>query len=240
MKGNKKTWSIILKRELASYFTSPMAYIVWALFLLYTGITFVSTFFLAERAELRSFFETLPSVMSFFIPAMTMRIFAEEKKSGSIETLITLPVTTRDVVCGKYLASFISCLILLLPTVFYVIMCCMFGKPDMGPIIGGYLGSVFLIASFCAIGLFCSAITKNQLIAFFVGVAICLGFSMINYFMPLVPGPFVSLFTFISATSHFQSISRGIIDTRDIIYFISLTALFFILTLQSVNNSRRG
>ncbi|MBO7639019.1 MAG: ABC transporter permease subunit [Treponema sp.] len=240
MKGKNKVWTIILKRELASYFTSPMAYIVCALFLLYTGITFVSTFFLYERAELRYFFESLPRVMSFFIPAMTMRIFAEEKKSGSIETLITLPVTSRDVVCGKYLASFISSLVLILPTLFYVVMCCLFGKPDMGPIIGGYLGSIFLIASFCAIGIFCSAITKNQLIAFFVGVAICLGFSMINYFMPLVPGPLVSLFTFISATSHFQSISRGIIDSRDIIYFISLTALFIVLTLKSVNDSRRG
>ena len=240
--GTKKPalWSVILRRELSAYFTSPVAYIVCALFLVFSGFLFFSTFFLAGRAELRGFFETLPLVFSFFIPALTMRVFSEENRSGSMETLLTLPVTELDVVTGKYLASFISSVVLLGPTLFYVIACCIFGKPDAGPIIGGYLGAVFLAAAFSAIGVFASSVTKNQIVAFFVGFAICIVLSLINMFGMLLPGPVVSFTTFISATSHFNSISRGIIDTRDVIYFLSVTALFFVLTVRSVRNSRRG
>ena len=236
----KSLWSVILRRELNAYFTSPIAYIVCALFLVFSGFLFFSTFFLAGRAELRSFFETLPLVFSFFIPALTMRIFSEEQRSGSMETLMTLPVTDMDVVLGKYLASFISSVVLLVPTLFYVIACCVFGKPDAGPLIGGYLGAVFLAAAFSAIGVFASSLTKNQILAFFIGFAICIVLSLISMFGMLLPGPVVAFTTFISATSHFNSISRGIIDSRDIIYFVSLTALFFVLTLRTVRNSRRG
>src|SRR5574344_301032 len=164
----QKTWVVIMKRELVSYFTSPIAYIVCGLFLIFSGCFFFATFFLAKRAELRNFFELLPMTFSFFIPALTMRVFSEEKRSGSIETLITLPVTSIDVVTGKYIASFISSAVLLVPTLFYVVACVIFGKPDMGPIIGGYLGAILLAASYSAIGLFASSATKSQIIAFFV------------------------------------------------------------------------
>lgn len=233
-------WVVIMKRELSAYFTSPIAYIVCALFLIFAGSFFFSTFFLSKRAELRNFFSLLPITFSFFIPALTMRVFSEEKRSGSIETLITLPVTSLDVVTGKYIASFISSAVLLVPTLFYVVACVIFGKPDMGPIIGGYLGAILLAASYSAIGLFASSATKNQIIAFFVGLAICIFLSMLSAFVQLLPAPLVSLCTFLSASSHFDSISRGIIDTRDVIYFISLIALFFVLTVQSVQNARKG
>lgn len=120
MKKNK-SWIVIMKRELCSYFTSPVAYIVGALFLLFSGFLFFSTFFLVNRPELRNFFELLPILFSFFIPAMTMRIFSEEKKSGTMETLVTLPVTNFDIVAGKYLATFVSSIALLIPTFF---LCC--------------------------------------------------------------------------------------------------------------------
>ena len=236
----KSLWPVIAKRELKSYFSGPIAYIVTALFLALSGFMFFSTFFLANRAELRDFFQTLPLLMSLFIPALTMRIFAEENKSGSFETLLTLPVTVGDVVAGKYVASLVSALVMLVPSIFYVIACCIFGNPDPGPIIGGYAGSIFLAAAFTAIGVYCSAKTKNQILALVVSLALCLTLSMMHVFLMLLPGPFVPMLTFLSATKHFDSISRGILDSRDLIYFISVTVLFIVLTVRAVKKSMKG
>ena len=230
---------IIMKRELKSYFTSPVAYIVTALFLIIAGILFYSSFFLYDRAELRRFFSSLPLLLSFFIPALTMRIFAEERRVGSIETLMTLPVTELDVVTGKYLASFISTLIMLAPTLFYILPTVIFGSPDFGPIVGGYLGAVFLCASFTAIGVFATSVTKNQIIAFFTGFIICIVLTLIDSFLVFLPSPIVSLLSYLSANGHFTSISRGILDTRDLFYFISLTALFFATTVKVQQGSKK-
>ncbi len=236
----KSLWPVIAKRELKSYFSGPIAYIVTSLFLALSGFMFFSTFFLANRAELRDYFQTLPLLLSLFIPALTMRVFAEENKSGSFETLLTLPVTVSDVVAGKYIASLVSALTMLLPSVFYVIACCIFGNPDAGPIIGGYVGSIFLAAAFTAIGVYCSAKTKNQILALLISLALCLALSMMHVFLMLLPGPFVSLFSFLSATRHFDSISRGILDTRDLIYFVSVTVLFIVLTVRAIKKSMKG
>ncbi len=241
MSSNKKSQKpalIIMKRELKAYFTSPIAYIVTGLFLIITGILFFTTFFLQNRAELRQFFVYLPILLSFFVPALTMRIFAEERRVGSIETLMTLPVTEADVVTGKYLASFLGTLIMLAPTLFYVVTAEIFGSPDYGPIIGGYLGAIFLCASYTAIGIFATSITKNQIIAFFTGFIICIVLTMIDSFLVFLPAKIVDLLSFISANAHFNSISRGIIDTRDLLYFISLSALFFTMTVKSQQKTR--
>ncbi|MBQ1710942.1 MAG: ABC transporter permease [Treponema sp.] len=229
---------VIMKRELSAYFTSPIAYIVTGLYLIITGILFFSTFYLYNRAELRLLFTYLPLLLSFFVPALTMRVFAEEKRVGSIETLMTLPVTEVQVVTGKYLASFISTLIMIAPTLLYIIPAEVFGSPDYGPIVGGYLGAIFLCASYTAIGIFATSITKNQIIAFFTGFIICIALTMIDSFMIFLPAQIVSLFSYISANSHFNSIARGIIDTRDLIYFISLTALFFTITVKIEQTSK--
>ncbi len=230
---------IIMKRELKSYFTSPVAYIVTALFLIIAGILFYSTFFLYDRAELRQFFSSLPLLLSLFIPALTMRIFAEERRVGSIETLMTLPVTELDVVCGKYCASFISTLIMLAPTLLYILPAAIFGSPDFGPIVGGYLGAIFLCASYTAIGVFATSVTKNQIIAFFTGFIICIVLTLIDSFLIFLPSPIVSFFSYLSANGHFTSISRGILDTRDLIYFISLTALFFATTVKVQQQAKK-
>ena len=224
---------VILRRELKSYFSGPIGYIVTILFLILSGIWFFSSFFLYNRAELRNFFAMLPRLLSFFIHAITMRVFSEEKRVGSIETLMTLPVREIDVVTGKYLAVFVEALIMLAPTLFYVITAEIFGSPDYGPIIGGYLGAIFICAAYCAIGLFCSSITKNQIIAFAVAMAICLALTFIESFLIFLPDGIVGLFSFISSSVHFGSISKGILDTRDLLYFISLTALFFVCTVRS-------
>ena len=230
---------VIMKRELATYFTNPISYIVTGLFLIITGVMFFTTFFLQNRANMRNFFSLLPILFSFFIPALTMRLYSEEKKSGSIETLMTLPVTELQVVTGKFLAAFISSAIMLAPTLLYLVSILFFGKPDIGPIIGGYIGAIFLCAAFSAIGVFASSVTKNQLTAFFVAFMICIVLTMIDAFLIFLPAPIVSLLQFMSANEHFTSISRGIIDTRDLIYFISLTALFFCLTVKTQENDRK-
>lgn len=230
---------VIMKRELATYFTNPISYIVTGLFLIITGVMFFTTFFLQNRANMRNFFSLLPILFSFFIPALTMRLYSEEKKSGSIETLMTLPVTELQVVTGKFLAAFISSAIMLAPTLLYLVSILFFGKPDIGPIIGGYIGAIFLCAAFSAIGVFASSVTKNQLTAFFVAFMICIVLTMIDAFLIFLPAPIVSLLQFISANEHFTSISRGIIDTRDLIYFISLTALLFCLTVKTQENDRK-
>lgn len=229
---------IIMRRELKSYFTSPIAYIVTGLFLIITGILFFTTFFLQNRAELRLLFGNLPVLLSFFVPALTMRIFAEEHRVGSIETLMTLPVTEIDVVCGKYLASLLSTLAMLCPTLFYVLTAEIFGSPDYGPIVGGYLGAVFLCASYTAIGIFATSITKNQIIAFFTGFIICIALTMLDSFLIFLPAKIVSVLSYISANAHFNSVARGIIDTRDLLYFASLTSLFFAMTVKSQQKSR--
>ena len=231
--------AVIMKRELAAYFTSPVAYIVTALFLIIAGITFFVFFFFQDRAELRNYFSFLPILLSFFIPALTMRLFAEEKRSGSIETLMTLPVTESSVAAGKWLAAFLSAAVMVAPTMLYVIPLFIFGSPDMGPVVGGFLGAFFLCAAFSAIGVFASAVTKNQIIAFFAAFIICISLTLIDSFLIFLPAEIVAALSYISAASHFSSIARGIIDTRDLLYFASLTVFFFYLTVIVQQNERK-
>jgi ABC-2 type transport system permease protein len=231
--------AIIMKRELGAYFSGPIAYIVTGLFLLLSGILFFSAFFLQDRAELRRFFDNLPILLSFFIPALTMRLFAEEKRSGTIETLMTLPVTELDVVWGKFAAAWISAIAMLAPTLSYVVTVALFGHPDPGPIIGGYLGAFFLCAAFSAIGLFASSVTKNQIIAFFIAFGISIVLSTMDYFLIFLPGTVVHFLSYFSAGAHFSSISRGIVDTRDLLYFVSVTLLFLVLTVEIEQRERR-
>ena len=230
---------VILRREIKSYFSGPIGYIVTGLFLVLNGLMFFSSFFLYNRADLRNFFSMLPMLLSFFIPAITMRIFSEEKRVGSIETLMTLPVREIDVVTGKYLAVLIESLVMIAPTLFYVITTEIFGSPDYGPIVGGYLGAVFICAAFSAIGLFSSSITKNQIIAFAVAMAVCLALTFVESFLVFLPDAIVKLFSYLSASVHFGSISKGILDTRDLLYFVSLTALFFVCTVRAEIKNKR-
>ena len=231
--------AVIAKRELKSFFTSPVAYIVTALFLIAVGIFFYSTFFLNKKAELRIFFSILPYAFTVFVPALTMRLFAEEQKTGSIETLMTLPVTENQVVLGKFFAAFITSIAMLIPTLLYVITLTFFGKPDYGPIIGGYIGAILLCAAYSAIGTFASSITKNQIIAFFTALAISALLTLIDLFMIFIPGRFVKFLSFFSVVTHFNSIARGIIDSRDIIYLLSLTVVFILLTIKSQELRRK-
>jgi ABC-2 type transport system permease protein len=212
----------IFMKEFKGYFISPIAYIVITIFLIVTGWFFFATFFLFGQAEMRNFFALLPMIFAFVIPAITMRLFSEEFNAGSYELLMTMPVSPMNIIIGKFLAAtaFVSCM--LLPTLFYSAFISLLGDLDWGPVIGGYLGAFFLGASFSAIGLFASSITKNQIIAFITGMTFCFFLTLIDKMLFFLPESLLNVFQYLGADFHFQNISKGIIDSRDLLYFLSV------------------
>jgi ABC-2 type transport system permease protein len=212
----------IFTKEFRTYFVSPVAYIVISIFLLVTGWFFFSPFFLFGQATLRGFFALLPAVFSFVVPAITMRLFSEELNVGSYEILLTMPVTYRDVVLGKFLAAVAFIAAMLVPSLAYGITVSFLGELDWGPVMGGYLGAILLGASFAAIGLFASSLTRNQIIAFIMGMAICFSLVLIDKVLFFLPKSLLGLLEYIGAGFHFENITKGIIDSRDILYFLSV------------------
>lgn len=215
----------IFFKEFKDYFTSPIAYIVISIYLLVTGWFFFMTFFLNDQATLRGFFGLLPFTMAFFIPAVTMRLFSEEMSIGSYEVLMTLPVSFSDVILGKFLAGTVFTAVMLLPTLAYPITISFIGHLDLGPVTGGYIGAVLLGATYTAVGLFSSALTRNQIIAFIIGLLICVFLTLVDKMLLFFPLPVVTVLGYIGADYHFQNISKGIVDSRDIIYFASVIFL---------------
>ena len=212
----------IFRKEFSAYFISPIAYIVFAIFLLVTGWFFFATFFLFNQANLRAFYTLLPIVFAFVIPAITMRLISEEINVGSDEILLTMPVTFRDVILGKFLASVALVGAMMIPTVAYPLTVSFMGQLDWGPVVGGYVGAVFLGAAFSAVGLFASALTRNQIIAFIIGLAICFMLTLIDKMLYFLPQSLLGVFAYLGADFHFQNIAKGIIDSRDILYFVSI------------------
>lgn len=212
----------IFKKEFRTYFVSPIAYIVISIFLIVTGWFFFSTFFLYNQANLRNFFSLLPIVFAFVVPAVTMKLFSEELNVGTYEILLTMPVTYRDVVLGKFLASVAFVAAMLLPTLAYPVTVTFLGDLDWGPVVGGYVGAVLLGASFSAVGLFASSLTRNQIVAFIIGVAICFALVLIDKILLFLPAPLAGVLEYLGADYHFENISKGILDSRDILYFLSL------------------
>lgn len=241
------TSAIIMKRELSSYFSSPIAYIVICMNIIILSLTFFKglflgyNFFLYRSADMRILFLFQSILLTVFIPIITMRLFSEEKRTGSIETLMTLPVTETDVVLGKTLAAFITSLAVVLPTILIPILVSFCGKLDLNQIISGYLGLILLCALFSTIGVFASSITKHQIVSLFVSLPICA--VLMAIYVPFsipksVPHFIDELFKFLSTYEHFTSISHGIIDTRDLWYFIVLTMFFFCLTVKTQRSER--
>ncbi len=194
-----------------------------ATFLILTGWFFFSTFFLFNQAELRNFFSLLPFIFAFIVPAMTMRLFSEEYNTGSFELLMTMPLTRVDIITGKFFASTACIALMLFPTLSYAISISLIGELDKGPVIGGYMGALLLGGAFAAIGTFSSSLTKNQIIAFIVGMSICFSLALLDKMLPLFPEWAVGVLQYLSADYHFKNISRGILDTRDILYFLSVS-----------------
>ena len=220
----------IATKEFRDYFISPIAYIVITLFLIVTGWFFFSTFFVFGRADLRDFFALLPTIFAFFIPAITMRLFAEEKNVGSYETLLTMPVSFTQVALGKFLAAIGFTAAMLLPTLAYPVVIAFIGELDPGPVIGGYLGALLLSGSYCAVGIFASALTRNQIVSFIIGAGLCFALTIMDRMLFFMPEKIIALVQYLGAQSHFLNISKGIIDSRDIIYFVSVVVVFIFLT----------
>jgi ABC-2 type transport system permease protein len=213
----------IFRKEFSVYFISPIAYIVISIFLLVTGWFFFTTFFLYNQANLRNFFALLPITFSFVVPAITMRLFSEELSVGSYEMLLTMPVTFLDVILGKFFAAVVFVAAMLIPTFAYPVTVSFLGQLDWGPVVGGYIGAILLGAAFSAIGLFASSLTRNQIIAFIVGVAICFSLTLIDKVVFFLPQSMVGVLEYLGADFHFENISKGIIDSRDILYFLSVS-----------------
>ncbi len=212
----------ICSKELKDYFISPIAYIVISIFLLVTGWFFFATFFYYNQADLRNFFDLLPITFSFFIPAVTMRLFSEELNVGSYEMLLTLPVTFNDILVGKFLAGVFFVAAALVPTLAYPICVAFMGQLDWGTVAGGYMGALLLGSAFTAVGLFASSLTRNQIIAFIVGMAICFTLTLIDKMLFFFPRPMLGVIGYLGADFHFKNIAKGIIDSRDILYFLSI------------------
>jgi ABC-2 type transport system permease protein len=214
---------LIMKKEFKSYFVSPIAYIVISIFLIVIGWLFYSTFFLNRQANLTQFFSMLPITFAFIVPAITMRLFSEEINVGTYELLVTLPIKFQDIILGKFLSGVAFIGVMLAPTLFYAISTAFLGTLDWGPVLGGYIGAMLLGASFTAIGLLASALTRNQVVAFIMGMAICFFLTLMSEFIVyFLPEWLVGTIGFLSANQHFQNIAKGVLDSRDIIYFASL------------------
>jgi ABC-2 type transport system permease protein len=233
---------IITKRELNSFFDSLIAFIMLILFLGFSGFfTWISSsdIFLVGQANLRSFFSIAYWTLFFFIPALTMRLIAEEKKTGTIEMLLTKAVTDRQVILGKYLATLILIIIALLFTLPYVITISKIGNLDTGGTICGYLALILISAAYTSIGIFTSSITNNQIVAFlsalFIGLFFHIIFAVIASTMTGILGQVINS---LSVTTHFESLSRGVVDTKDLIYFGSI--IFMGLFLSEVSLSKRN
>ncbi|WP_166383090.1 gliding motility-associated ABC transporter permease subunit GldF [Polaribacter sp. 11A2H] len=228
----------ILKKEFNSFFASPIAYLVIGVFLLLNGLflwVFKGDFNIlnAGFADLTSFFFLAPWVFLFLIPAITMKSFADEFNNGTIELLKTKPISDWQIVLGKFSASLLLVIVALIPTLTYIYTIYQLGNPagniDFGSTIGSYLGLLFLAATYTAIGLFTSTLSKNQIVAFILGVFITF---FLFYGFDVISDSIGNNLTLkkMGLNEHFKSISRGVIDTRDILYFLSVTVFFLFIT----------
>jgi ABC-2 type transport system permease protein len=235
----------ILLREIKSFFGSPIGYLVIALFLILNGLflwVFEGDYNILNTgfADMTPFFTLAPWILIFLIPAVTMRSFSDEKKQGTLELLLTKPLSLWQIVNGKFLGAVLLIVMAIIPTFIYVEVISSLGMPegnlDMGSTIGSYVGLLFLISAYSSIGVFTSTLSDNQIVAFIVAVFLCFFFYFgFEGLASLTP----SFSTFISAfgmQDHFKSMGRGVIDTRDVLYFVSVTVLFLSFTVYKLKS----
>ncbi len=233
-----RTIYYLFKKELMSYFNSPIAYIFIGVFLVVGNWLFFKNFFLFGQANMRPYFDLLPWIFLFMAPAVTMRLWAEEKKTGTIEFLLTLPVTDWQVVIAKFLGALSFMAVALALTFTLPITVASLGNIDWGPVAGAYLGAIFLSGAYLALGLFISSLTKNQIIAFILAMVASFMAFMIGADFVLFGAPqfLVPIMEFLGLGSHFYNISKGILDSRDIIYYFSFIFLFLWLNARVIES----
>lgn len=238
----------IMKRELGGYFTSPIAYVFLVIFLLLTGFfTFtVGNFFERSEASLVSFFTWHPWLYLFLVPAVGMRLWSEERRLGTLELLLTLPVTAWQAIVGKFLASWLFLALALALTFPVIVTVNWLGNPDNGVIIAGYVGSLLLAGAYLAISCMTSAMTRNQVISFILSVVICLflilaGYTPVTDLLTRFANPVVTqTIASFSVMTHFEAFQRGVLDTRDVIFFASVIGFALFATGVIIRNQRAG
>jgi len=228
----------IIGREFKSYFSSPIAYIFIVGFLVISGLFFGLNLLASKEATLRYFMGNTIFILIFIIPALTMRLFSEEKKTGTLEILMTLPVRDYEVILGKFLASFLFYLLMLFLTFIFPLTLFVIGKPDLGIMISNYLGLIFFGMALLSIGLYASTLTENQIVAFITS----LGFIMILFFIHALKNVFGEalgpIFEYVSLNSHFDNFSKGLIDSKDVFYYLSMTCIFLFLSLNILESRK--
>ncbi len=234
-----RTVQAVAWKEIQIYFGSPTAYIVGLIFLALTGFFFAQDLGVAfPEASLSGFYQWAPVILILMAPALTMRLLAEEQKLGTIELLLTSPVRDWEVVVGKYLASLVFLLATLFLTLYYTILLIVFASPDPGPIYAGYLGLVLLAAASLSVGMLASTLTSNQIVAAVVAMGVLLGLYFLDAASGVAGGLGSTLINEIGIKGHFDDFERGVIDTKHIVYFVSLTAFFLFLTIRALESRR--
>ncbi len=225
--------NIIFKKELKSYFNSPMAYIFLVVFAIVTGYFFTNTFFLFNQSNMRALFNIVPLVYLFFIPAITMSLIAREKNIGTMEVISTLPIKDVEFVVGKFLSALSLIALGLAFTLIHFFTLVNVGTNiDYGAVFTGYLGLLMLGSVYASVGTFASSVTDNQVIAFIISVFIVLIFFLMDKMLYFMPVSIAGLIQYISVDYHLSNISRGVIDSRNIIYFASLIGFFLFITVR--------
>jgi len=228
----------LARKELATLWNAPATYVIFVLFLLITGWLFAGPLFSVGLSTLDTFARPLPLLFTFLMPALTMRVFSEEYRSGTIEVLTTLPIKDHEIVLGKYLATMGLLGSLLLFTGIYPLILFIIGRPDPGQLASVYLGILGLGSFFGAIGLWASTLSRNQVVAFILGFFVCFGFFLIQRLAEFFPETLAIGIRAFSVESHFDAMARGVLDVKDIVYWLGGT-LFFLGAALSVVHSRR-
>ena len=229
---------VISRREIRTYFNSPVAYIVVTVFVGITGYLFFTQLFLEKQAELRQLFGFMPFLFMFMVPAITMRLLADEKSTGTLELLSTMPVRDWEVVVGKFLAALALLGTAVGLTLVFAISVRSLGPLDRGPAIGGYLGLLLMGGAFVAIGVMCSAFTRNSIVAFIASFGISFALYLFGKLTQFVPEALQPVISFLSIDGHFENIGRGVIDTRDVIYYLSIIGTCLLLATTSLESRR--
>lgn len=231
----------IAKRELTAYFASPIAYVVIAAYLVIMGLLFSWVLvqpLMYREAELGPVLSSAPVILLLVAPAITMRLLAEEQRTGTIELLLTAPVDDWEVVLGKFLAAFALFLTMTALTLYYPLLLMVFGNPDRGVIAAGYLGLILLGASFLSIGLLASSLTQNQVAAAMISLGIILALWLIGLLANMVTGQAGDIIRYISIINHYSDFLKGLVNTKDVIYYLSVTAAGLFLTIRSLETRR--
>lgn len=232
-------WTLA-RKEFRSYFQSPIAYIFISIFLVLSMYLFFRSFFFVSQATLRDYFALVPIIFLIFAPAVTMRMWAEEKKMGTVELLLTWPIKDWEAVVAKFLAAFFflgTAILLTLPLCFTVMG---LGNPDNGALVGGYVGCLLLGGAYLAIGLWASSLSQNQIVAFILTASICFGLYIMGdpVVLSSLPQALQTFFANLSMSAHFESIGRGVIDSRDVLYYLSVIAFFLFMNIRSIESRK--